>query len=74
MLDSFDRQSFDSKGQQIHRSAMHAKNNTMMPPKGHHDPNGGLHTHKKNTIVNTENHYLPNISPNYTSVANGVQG
>ena len=66
MLDSHERRSFDSKGQQIHRSAMHVKNSGVVSPKGGHNDmlGGGLHAHKNAT---NDNHYLPNISSNYTN-------
>ena len=48
ILDSYDRRSYDSKGQALHRSAMHVKNTGgMLPPKGGYDPHG-LHAQKQN--------------------------
>ena len=57
---------------------MHGKNSTLLPPKGQnssYDPSS-LHAHKQNMMLAnqqqqpSENHYLPNISPNYTSAKN----
>ena len=64
--DPYDRRSFDTKGQAVHRSAMHQKNSALMTSKNY-DAHG-LHGHGgKNT--GTDNHYLPNISPNYTTAS-----
>lgn len=68
---------------------MHCKNSALLPPKGQnsqYDPHGlhgavgpsnGSHKQNASTIAanqsTSENHYLPNISPNYTSAANNNQ-
>lgn len=75
-MDPYDRYSFDSKVQAVHRSAMINKNNPALLPKGAMDTLG-LHqaVGVKNMHGNSaaaENHYLPNISPNYTSGNQGL--
>ena len=74
--DPYDRYSFDSKVQAVHRSAMINKNNPALLPKGGMD-SIGLHQavgvknmHGNSAVI--ENHYLPNISPNYTSGNQGM--